>query len=137
MEIFFEKSKGQAVLKIEDLRPIPAPRPRVTKWGTYNDPKYTYYKKLIQQAMGNKFYSDKPLTMSLVFSYTYPRSWAKKRCVAQPHASRPDLDNLCKGIMDALNEVCYKDDSQIVHLSASKIYSDVDTIQITLREIEL
>lgn len=24
-----------------EARPVPAPRPRVTKYGTYNDPKYT------------------------------------------------------------------------------------------------
>jgi Holliday junction resolvase RusA-like endonuclease len=33
---------------------------------------------------------------------------------------RPDLDNLCKTVMDALNEIVYKDDNQFVDLVAKK-----------------
>lgn len=33
---------------------------------------------------------------------------------------RPDLDNLCKLVMDALNTIVYKDDNQFVDLEAKK-----------------
>lgn len=40
-----------------------------------------------------------------------PRSWA---------AVRPDLDNLVKAVLDALNGVLYVDDAQIVIITAEK-----------------
>lgn len=38
---------------------------------------------------------------------------------------RPDLDNLSKLVLDALNGVAYMDDAQIVKLRAKKLYSGV------------
>lgn len=37
--------------------------------------------------------------------------------------TRPDIDNLCKLIMDAGNGILYKDDAQIVSLSSKKFFS--------------
>lgn len=35
---------------------------------------------------------------------------------------RPDLDNIAKSILDALNHLAYNDDSQVVRLTISKYY---------------
>lgn len=48
---------------------------------------------------------------------------------------RPDIDNLQKGIFDALNGVCWKDDSQIVEVLAQKVYVDSEP-RILLRATE-
>ncbi|HHK41746.1 MAG TPA: RusA family crossover junction endodeoxyribonuclease, partial [Planctomycetaceae bacterium] len=40
-----------------------------------------------------------------------------------PHTSRPDLDNLVKSTKDALNGLAWRDDSQVVELSAGKCYA--------------
>lgn len=38
----------------------------------------------------------------------------------EPDTFMPDVDNLCKIFLDALNGVAYKDDSQVVYLIAKK-----------------
>jgi hypothetical protein len=39
------------------------------------------------------------------------------------HNKKPDLDNLCKFILDTMNGLVFKDDSQICAMGAKKIYS--------------
>lgn len=53
------------------------------------------------------------------------------------HTKRPDLDNVIKAIMDALNSIL-DDDSQICKISAEKYYSDKSQLPYThiqLKEI--
>lgn len=38
----------------------------------------------------------------------------------EPDTFRPDVDNLCKIFLDALNGVAYKDDAQVVYITAKK-----------------
>ncbi len=120
------------------IRPKPAPRPRVTKNGTYNNKDYTDYKKtigLIAKTMVKP--SDKPLSMSIDFVYKKPESWSKKKKLETVfHTSKPDLDNLIKGVKDALNGIAYKDDSQVCRLSnVDKYYGEEDQIIIEIKEI--
>ncbi len=51
-----------------------------------------------------------------------------------PH--RPDIDNLSKAVMDALNEVAYTDDSQIVALDAMKIYGPDEGVLVCLKTLQ-
>lgn len=73
------------------------------------------------------------LYVSVEFVWEHPKSWGKKRvaelrerCIYKP--SRPDIDNLCKGVFDALNGVIWNDDSQIVGVHAWKRYGHKDAI---------
>ncbi len=43
------------------------------------------------------------------------------------HTKKPDIDNLSKFIMDCMNGIVYKDDSQIYNLSATKMYGEPRT----------
>jgi len=119
------------------IKPKPAPRPRVTRYGTYNDPKYTEYKKAIAMIAKTKIKpSNAPITMQIDFFFKYPKSWSKKRVAGTKyHISRPDLDNLQKGVKDALNGIAYKDDSQVWSIIARKQYSQEDGILIKIEEI--
>ena len=47
---------------------------------------------------------------------------------------KPDLDNLDKAVMDALNKVAYKDDSQIVAKVSKKHYAEVPNVTIVIAE---
>ena len=38
----------------------------------------------------------------------------------QPDIRKPDIDNLCKAVLDALTGVAWKDDSWVVELTATK-----------------
>ena len=63
-----------------------------------------------------------PLRMSLVF--VLPRGtnkfWKTRPTPRYPHIARPDIDNLAKAVLDSLNQIVFKDDSQIYAITASK-----------------
>ncbi|KJU83118.1 Endodeoxyribonuclease, RusA-like protein, partial [Candidatus Magnetobacterium bavaricum] len=74
------------------------------------------------------------LQMQLTFYLPRPKSLPRK---VTEHTKRPDLDNLGKAIMDALNKVAYYDDSQIVDLHKKKVYTQGDIkpgVRIQIRE---
>jgi Holliday junction resolvase RusA-like endonuclease len=120
------------------IKPIPAPRPRVTRHGTYNDPKYTNYKKAIALYCQHYFgVSDKPIAMHVIFLFGIPKSWSKQKKEAIIwHTSRPDSDNLLKGIKDALNGIAYIDDAQVCYVSAKKQYAENEGIEIEIIELK-
>ena len=48
---------------------------------------------------------------------------------------KPDLDNVIKAVLDALNGVAYKDDSRIVRIEARKEYSDSPRLEIHIKDV--
>ena len=60
------------------------------------------------------------------------RSGALRKGVPERHVYKPDTDNLAKFIMDALNGVYYKDDSQIYSLQVAKRYGEDDNVRVQL-----
>ncbi len=73
-----------------------------------------------------------PLGMSLRFFMTAP----KKPARMEP-SCKPDLDNLVKAVLDALNQAgIWNDDAQVVQIHALKTYGDeprteVDVVELT------
>ena len=55
------------------------------------------------------------------------------------HRIKPDISNLIKFVEDALNGICYDDDSQIVKIESTKKYvldyDDIPRTVITIEEI--
>ena len=47
-----------------------------------------------------------------------------------------DMDNIIKIIADALNQIAYKDDSQIVDTTIQKYYSDNPRVIVMIKEAE-
>jgi len=78
---------------------------------------------------------DGPLEMSIHAYFSIPVSkpakWKEqaKLGLIRP-TKKPDIDNIVKGVADALNKVVYVDDTQIVVLTAAKYYSDRPRIEI-------
>lgn len=113
--------------------PMPAPRPRFTSFGhTYMPSHYTERKEAIADIAEKEMQGHKPmqgeLEMVLVFAMRPPKSFKKTdvylcMCGEKRPVKRGDIDNLSKTIMDSLNGIAYKDDSQVVTLSSSKIYA--------------
>jgi Holliday junction resolvase RusA-like endonuclease len=59
----------------------------------------------------------------MVFWFERPKSHSKaRRSKGEPKISRPDIDNLVKLGLDALNGVAYIDDGQVCWLNAEKRY---------------
>jgi len=81
-----------------------------------------------------------PLQLDLRFYFTRPKAHYKsgknahllKDNPPEYHTSRPDCDNLCKFVMDALNKIYWKDDSYIVSLTVQKLYSENPRTEIEL-----
>ena len=49
---------------------------------------------------------------------------------------KPDIDNIVKAVLDALNEVAYRDDTQVVELQVRKQDSERPRLEICLEELE-
>lgn len=73
---------------------------------------------------------------SITFILPMPESWSKRKkelMAGKPHEQRPDIDNLCKGYMDALLE----EDSRIHTLGGlRKRWGHQGEIHIMLGEVD-
>lgn len=69
-----------------------------------------------------------PLTsavrVDLAFVLPRPKSTPKTRTPAA--TKRPDLDKLARAVLDALTNVCWDDDSQVIDLRISKRLAGID-----------
>ena len=67
-----------------------------------------------------------------------PASWTKKRRLAallgQELPKKPDLDNVAKVVLDALNGVVYQDDVQVWRLVVNKLYAGAASLQVEILE---
>ena len=80
-----------------------------------------------------------PLGLELWFDFPRPKSHygSKGLKPASPayHTSKPDSDNLAKFVIDSLNGIFWKDDSQISKLSVVKWYGCSPKTQITITKL--
>ena len=53
-----------------------------------------------------------------------------------PHTSKPDCDNVLKGLQDAMESIVYQADQQIVKVSVLKEYSTTPGVTITIQEFK-
>jgi Holliday junction resolvase RusA-like endonuclease len=105
---------------IHEGKPLVLQRHRHTKWGTYNPSKQAQDQFVSQLELPTDPIPDM-LAVELEFCFEMPKSYAKlKDKPAYP--SRCDLDNLIKFVLDALNKKLYRDDSQIIMITAIKKY---------------
>ena len=86
----------------------------------------------VQKQHGNEPVFSKPISMDITFFMAQPYSKRK----AYYHASFPDLDNLCKFLLDSMKDVVISDDRIICSLSAKKIYSAEPRTEFTITEVE-
>lgn len=54
-----------------------------------------------------------------------------------PDRHKVDCDNLSKPVLDALKDIVYGDDSQIVSLTACKLFDGVVGIDVEVEELEV
>lgn len=50
---------------------------------------------------------------------------------------KPDVDNVAKIILDALNGIAYRDDKQVVTLIVKKSYAGESGVGVTISEVEV
>lgn len=129
-----------------DLNPVPKGRPRFSKVGgfvrSYTPKKTSDYEaqvKAIAQSVMACEPLETPLAAFLYFRLPIPKSYSKKRIQAcleglERPIKKPDLDNLAKSVLDGLNGVVYKDDSQLVSLHITKVYANNPGVDVMVRE---
>lgn len=93
----------------------------------------------LQEAKGEQFEKEVPVTLRIIARFEPPKSASKKRqqqmLVGElPPLKKPDIDNIVKVVADALNGVAYHDDTQIIFTVAKKVYSAVAGLDITVEE---
>ena len=99
-----------------------------------------------QDAMGGAEPLSGPLRVTVEARFPVPASWSRKKREAALAASfvsrerlypacRPDADNICKTVGDALNEIVFHDDKQIIDLRVIKAYSARPALRIEVVEI--
>ena len=127
--------------------PVAKGRPKFSSRGgfvkTYTPKKTVTYEHLVREEAVKAIGSSEPLETPVgVFIYIrlpIPKSYPKKRREAclngfEKPCKKPDLDNLAKSVMDAMNGVVFKDDSQIVSLHCKKVYADFAGVDIAIKE---
>lgn len=109
-------------------------RPRVTRSGHVFTPKGTqFYENTVKLCFAEKYPDHEPVAdvgfIAIIDAgFAIPKSWSKKKREAALRGEirptkKPDADNIAKIILDPLNEIVYKDDSQIVGLCVTKFYT--------------
>ena len=80
---------------------------------------------------------EQPLHVRVTARFPVPQSWSKRKrelalAGSLVPAKKPDPDNLLKAL-DALNEVVWRDDAQIVRAEVVKTYSAMPALVVEVR----
>lgn len=127
-------------------KPVAKARPRMTRQGfAYTPQKTVNYESLIKYTFQSEFPSHKPflglIEANITCIFDIPKSYSKKKTkeLLETHNNynhKPDLDNIAKIILDSLNGIAYKDDSQVTILHINKEYGNQAKVIVELEEIE-
>jgi crossover junction endodeoxyribonuclease RusA len=63
--------------------------------------------------------------LTIAFYLPRPKKFSKRGAFAH-HLTKPDVDRLCRAILDALTAVAYSDDKQVTEIIAGKYYAAID-----------
>lgn len=130
--------------------PIGKQRPKFARRGAfvhaYTPEATASYENLVkvkaQEAMhaAGETMLEGPAEVDMFLFVTPPASWSQKKQRAalageiRP-TSKPDLDNVVKGIFDACNEIVWKDDKQVCSLRVVKTYAAMPGAVVEVRPI--
>lgn len=131
----------QVIFSVEG-DPVGKQRPRFSRGRTYTPKKTVDYEGLIadkaQSAMGSLDPLETPVAVYIYINHAVPASYSKKRketCLSRlERPKKPDLDNVAKGYLDAMNGIVYKDDVQVVSLHVTKRYETIASVHVCVRE---
>lgn len=113
-------TNSKAVTFFLPVPPVPASRPRVSKWGVFYGKCYTAWRKQAAQAL-TLFEHKESFTGPLKVTLVHAMNKAKSSKRTYP---RGDVDNYDKAVLDAITShtSVWEDDDQVVQLHSSKVY---------------
>jgi Holliday junction resolvase RusA-like endonuclease len=117
--------------------PVGKGRPKFARRGnfvtTYTPEKTASYENLVKLHAGSAMKAQQPISFAVCcvinIEVIPPSSWSNKKrmaalCGDTRPTSKPDLDNVAKGIFDAMNGIVWLDDKQVVEMVVRKRYSE-------------
>ena len=119
-----------------EIEPMPTPRLRFRRLpkgvATYYPNDYGKYMDRITELYAGHSFGDCPVSVELTFSLPRPnghyRTGKNSDVLKDGSPGHPvtkaDIDNYCKGTLDALKGVAWDDDKQVVELMARKVFGD-------------
>nr|DAG86799.1 MAG TPA: Endodeoxyribonuclease RusA [Caudoviricetes sp.] len=120
-------------------------RPRFTRRGnfvsTYTDDKTAAYEELIQASYLKRtsYISQKSVRISMYICFAPNKSDTKKNRIIKllnklwPN-KKPDVDNVIKVVLDALNKIAYADDTQVNEVHVLRHFDEQERLVICLSE---
>ena len=127
---------------------IPGPvtgkgRPRVNTYTcrAYTPTKTKEYEEMAQQYFLFKYPRYVPIEgrtkVTIVAQFKIPKGTSKANAELMlkgeiAPTKKPDIDNIVKIVLDALNSIAFKDDNQITKLEIEKIYSEEEKVSVKI-----
>ena len=124
-------------------------RPRFSRVGSftkvYTDKQTLTYEAMIatfaKQAMGGTKPLKTPVSVFLYVRLPIPQTYSKKRREACLNGSempckKPDIDNIAKTYLDAMNGVIFVDDTQVIDLHVKKVYAEKAGVDVMVMEAQ-
>ena len=129
---------------------IPGPvtgkgRPRINTYTcrAYTPNKTKEYEELAKQYFILKYPRHIPIEgrvkVSIIAYFKIPKGTNKKNeelmlnGIISP-TKKPDIDNIEKIVLDAMNSLAFKDDNQITKLEIEKVYSEEEKVYVKIEE---
>lgn len=117
-----------------DIRPVPKPRQtQADRWKKRPVvERYREYADNLREQMEGTVLPDSGIV--LIFNMPMAKSWKQSKrdhMNGMPHQQRPDIDNLIKGVLDALLE----EDCVVWSIAASKFWAEEGSLEIILPEV--
>jgi Holliday junction resolvase RusA-like endonuclease len=118
-------------------------RPRFTMAGgyarIYTDRETASYENLVAleyEHSGGKLIEG-PVRIQIHAVYPIPKNASKKLRAEMIDGEvlpscKPDIDNVCKAVLDGLNGVAYKDDTQVIMLVAERLYGEAPRVDVEI-----
>jgi Holliday junction resolvase RusA-like endonuclease len=102
---------------------------------------YENWVKICYQQQDRK-YNDGPVKAVINVYHKIPKSFTKKRLKVIREGldfpqKKPDVDNIAKIVLDSLNGIAYKDDSQVIELAIIKRWTEEqERVEFELQELK-
>lgn len=110
------------------IPPVPASRPRVTRWATYFPKKYQTFRDELEAILDSYALTptEELLYVKVDFHVQIAKSWSKKRKASAEGKycdNNADIDNYIKAVLDSCEGRYYNNDKQIVMIRARKFWA--------------
>lgn len=120
-------------------------RPRLNSYtgAVYTPTRTKDYETLVEQYFLLKYPRFKPfegrVQVEITANFEIPKSTKKadKELMLENKINptkKPDIDNIVKIVLDAMNGIAFKDDTQITKLQIEKIYSTSECVNVKISE---